>query len=461
MTIKDMTIGNPTKLILSFALPLYIGNLFQQLYNLVDTLIVGRTLGVNSLAAVGSTGAIAFLILGFILGLTSGFSVVTAQRFGAKDLNGIKKSFASIIILSIIFSIVLTVISTLTAMPLLELMNTPKNIINEAYSYIFIMYLGIGTIVFYNALANVIRALGDSKTPLIFLIIASILNIILDLIFIVKFQMGVAGAGWATIIAQGVSSILCLMFMLIKFPILRLSKSDWKIDWAFLFEHVRIGFPMGFQMSVMVIGIIALQIVLNSFGSDTVAAFTAGTKIEQVAGQSFLAIGVAMATYTAQNFGAGKINRIKSGAARCLKINAVITFINIALIFFLGRNAVNLFIVGDYPHVTSQAQLYMSIIALFHFSLGTILLYRNVLQGMGAVKVPFLSGVIELIMRAGAAFLFAHYWGYLGVCFATPCAWVSGAIWLALGYFRTIKKVSQNAQPSLNKLSFLSLNKEN
>lgn len=459
MTVKDMTTGNPTKLILGFALPLYIGNLFQQLYNLVDTLIVGRTLGVNSLAAVGSTGAIAFLVLGFIFGLTSGFSVITAQRFGAKDFQGVRKSFAAIVILSIIFSVFLTVISSTTAMPLLQLMNTPQNIINEAFSYIFIMYLGIGTIVFYNALANVIRSLGDSKTPLFFLIIASILNILLDIVFIVKFNMGVAGAGWATVIAQGVSSVLCLMFMLIKFPILRLNKNDWKTDWSFMWEHIRIGFPMGFQMSVMVIGIIALQIVLNSFGSDSVAAFTAGTKIEQVSGQSFLAIGVAMATYTAQNYGAGKINRIKLGALKCLKINTIITFINIAVIFFLGRNVVNIFIVGDYPHITSQAQLYMSIICLFHFCLGTILLYRNILQGMGIVKIPFLSGIIELVMRAGTAPILGYYFGYLGICLATPCAWVAGAIWLSLGYLRVMKKLSQNSQPHPSQLSFLTLNK--
>ena len=458
MTIKNMTTGNPTKLILWFALPLYIGNLFQQVYNLTDTLIVGRTLGVNSLAAVGSTGAIAFLILGFILGLSSGFSIITAQRFGAKDFTGVRKSFATIIILSLIFSIFLTLISTTTAMPLLKIMNTPENIINEAYSYIYIMYLGIGTIVFYNALSNVIRALGDSKTPLFFLILASVLNIILDLIFIIRFNMGVAGAGWATIIAQGFSAILCLMFMLIKFPILRLNKNDWKIDWKFLWEHVRIGFPMGFQMSVMVIGIIALQVMLNSFGSDAVAAFTAGSKIEQVAGQSFLAIGVAMATYTAQNYGAGKINRIKVGAAKCLKINTIITIINILVILILGRNAVNLFIVGNYPQITEQAQLYMSIIALFHFALGAILLYRNILQGMGSVKIPFLSGVIELIMRAGAAFLLGHLWGFFGVCFATPCAWVAGALWLAIGYIRIMKKLSINFAPQTYKLSFLNHN---
>lgn len=459
MAIKDMTVGNPTNLILKFALPLYVGNLFQQFYNLADTLIVGRTLGVNSLAAVGATGSIAFLVLGFILGLTAGFSVITAQRFGAKDFKGVRKSFASIIILSVMFSILLTIISMSTAMPLLEFMQTPSNIIEDSYSYIYIMYLGIATIVFYNALANVIRSLGDSKTPLYFLIIASVINIILDLIFIIKFHMGVAGAGWATVIAQGVSAVFCLMYMLIKFPILRLTKQDWNIDWKFLWEHVRIGFPMGFQMSVMVIGIIALQIVLNSFGSETIAAFTAGTKLEQVTGQSFLALGVAMATYTAQNFGAGKVKRIQVGVARCLKIILILTLINILVIMFLGRNAVNLFIVGNYPHITEQAQLYMSIICLFHFSLGCILLYRNVLQGMGAVKIPFLSGVIELVMRAGAAFVLGHYFGYLGVCFATPCAWVAGAIWLAFGYYRIIKKNLDNEKSSIAQLSFLRLNK--
>ncbi len=458
MTIKDMTVGNPANLILRFALPLYIGNLFQQFYNLVDTLIVGRTLGVTALAAVGATGSIAFLVLGFILGLTAGFSVITAQRFGAKDFKGVKKSFASIVILGVVFSILLTLISTTTAMPLLNIMQTPQNIIVDSYSYIFIMYSGISTLVFYNALANVIRALGDSKTPLYFLIIASILNIILDLIFIIKFNMGVAGAGWATVISQGVSAIFCLMFMLLKFPILRLTKQDWKIDLKFLWEHIKVGFPMGFQMSVMVLGIIALQVVLNSFGSDTIAAFTAGTKIEQVTGQSFLALGVAMATYTAQNFGAGKISRIKIGVVKCIKMISALTFINIILIIFLGRNVVNIFIVGNYPHITEQAQLYMSIICLFHFCLGCILLFRNVLQGMSSVKIPFLSGVIELVMRAGAAFILGHYLGYLGVCFATPCAWVAGAIWLALGYQKIIKKVSINSTLEATQLSFLRLN---
>ena len=454
MSTKDMTVGNPTKLILWFALPLFVGNLFQQFYNLVDTLIVGRTLGVNALAAVGSTGAIAFLVLGFVMGITSGFAVITAQRFGAQDYNGVRKSFTSIIILCLLITLFLTTISTSTTMSLLEFMNTPKNIIQEAYNYIFVIYLGIGTIIFYNAISNIIRALGDSKTPLAFLIIASIMNIILDLIFIVKFKMGVSGAGWATTLSQGFSAILCLAYMFYKFPILKLKKEDWKINWKLLWEHFRIGFPMGFQMSILTIGIIALQMVLNSFGSDTVAAFTAAVKVEQVASQAFLAIGVAIATYTAQNYGACKFNRIKIGASRCLRINIILTLISGIIIFLGGKYLVNLFINGDHPQITAQAQLYLCIISIFYFGLGTILLYRNVLQGMGNVKIPLMSGIIELVMRASAAFILAHYFGFLGVCFATPCAWVSGAIWLAVGYQKTIKKIIQQHK----QLSFLALN---
>lgn len=454
MSTKDMTIGNPTKLILWFALPLFIGNLFQQFYNLVDTLIVGRTLGVESLAAVGSTGAIAFLVLGFVMGTTSGFSVITAQRFGAKDYEGVRKSFVSIMILCILLTIFLTTASTLTTMPLLEIMNTPQNIIQQAYEYIFVIYLGIGTIIFYNAISNIIRALGDSKTPLVFLILASIMNIILDLIFIIKLKLGVAGAGWATTISQGISAVLCLSYMFYKFPILKLEKKDWYINFKFLWEHFRIGFPMGFQMSILTIGIIALQVVLNSFGSDTVAAFTAAVKVEQTASQAFLAIGVAIATYTAQNFGAGNFNRIRIGASKCLRINIVLTAISGLIIFLGGKYLVNLFISGHHPQITEQAQLYLCIIALFYFGLGTILLYRNVLQGMGNVKIPLISGLIELVMRAAAAFILAHYFGFLGVCFATPCAWVAGAIWLAVGYKKTIKKIIQRNK----QLSFLTLN---
>lgn len=457
MAIQDMTTGNPTRLILWFALPLFIGNLFQQFYNIVDTLIVGRTLGVHSLAAVGSTGPVAFLVLGFVVGITSGFAVVTAQRFGAQDENGVRKSFTHTMILCVLLTIFLTLISATTTRPLLELMNTPDNIINQAYEYLVVIYLGIGTIIFYNAVSNIIRALGDSKTPLVFLVIASLLNIVLDLIFIIKLKMGVAGAAWATTISQGISALLCLTFMFIKFPVLRLKKSDWKFDIHFAWEHLRIGFPMGFQMSILIIGILALQIVLNSFGAETIAAFTAAAKVDQVAIQTFLALGVAMATYTAQNYGAGKINRIRIGAHKGMMINIVLTVITAIAIYTGGKQMVGLFITGDEPEIIRQAQLYLNIIIVFYFALATLILYRNILQGMGSAKIPLISGTLELIMRGSAAFILGHYFGYFGVCFATPCAWVTAAIWLTIGYRRTIKKAVLRSERHERPLSFLAL----
>ncbi len=458
MTVKDMTVGSPTKLILWFALPLFIGNLFQQFYNLVDTLIVGRTLGLQALAAVGSTGAIAFLVLGFIMGTTSGFSVITAQRFGAQDYAYVRKSLTTIIFLSTAITLLLTIASAATTMPLLKFMNTPADIIDQAYDYIFVIYIGIGTILFYNAISNIIRALGDSKTPLIFLIIASLLNIILDLIFILKLNMGVSGAAWATTISQGISAILCTIYMFIKFPILKLKREDWKFNSRFAWEHLRIGLPMGFQMSILTIGIIALQIVLNSFGSTTVAAFTAATKVEQVSSQAFLALGVAMATYTAQNYGAGKINRIRIGAQKGMIINAISSIMSCLIIFTGGKYMVGFFINGVHPEMIEQAQIYLNIIIIFYFALATLLLYRNILQGMGNAKIPLISGTLELFMRAGTAFLFAHYFGYIGVCFATPCAWVTAAIWLTIGYHRTIKKLVLRSEKHSQPLSFLTLN---
>lgn len=457
MATKDMTTGNPTRLILGFTLPLFIGNLFQQFYNVVDTLIVGRTLGVQSLAAVGSTGPIAFLVLGFIVGITAGFAVVTAQRFGAQDENGVRKSFTHTMYLCVVLTIFLTLISTLTTRPLLELMNTPADIINQAYDYIFVIYLGIGTIIFYNAISNIIRALGDSKTPLIFLIFASILNIVLDLTFIINLKMGVAGAAWATTISQGFSAILCIAFMFAKFPILKLNKSDWKFDAQFAWEHIRIGFPMGFQMSILTIGIIALQIVLNSFGSSTIAAFTAAVKVDQVATQTFLALGVAMATYTAQNYGAGKINRIRTGAHNAMVINIIVSIITAIVIYGGGKQMVGIFISGYEPEIIHQAQLYLNIIIIFYFALGTLLLYRNVLQGMGNAKIPLISGTLELIMRSAAAFILGNYFGYLGVCLATPCAWVAAAIWLTIGYRRTIKNAVLRSERHARPLSFIAL----
>lgn len=444
-TTKDLTAGNPFKLIILFMLPMFFGNIFQQFYNLVDALIVGRTIGLKALAAVGATSPLIFLVIAFIFASTQGFSVVTAQKFGAKEYDMVRKSAAASFILSFLLTIIMTLISAPFTMHMLQLLQTPSDIIILANDYLFIMYIGIGATVFYNVSSNIIRALGDSKTPLYFLIFASILNIFLDLLLILKFHMGVAGAAWATVISQAISTIICMTYMFLKFPILRLKKSDWKVEKEFLYEHLRVGIPMGFQMSVLIIGIIAVQFVLNGLGSTAIAAFTTAVRVDQLVSQSLLALGAAAATYTAQNFGANKMKRIREGARACVLIALILSIMCIIILSFFGKAIVGLFLDAPNPEVLNLAQQYLNIIMIFFFFLGLLLIYRNVLQGMGNVMAPLCSGVAELIMRTLAAFTLGHTMGYIGICLATPAAWIAAAIVLYIGYkislIKNIKKL--------------------
>ena len=292
----DMTTGSPMRLIVMFTIPLLIGNVFQQLYSMADTVIVGRTIGVQALAAVGATGPLCFLVLGFFFGFSSGVTVVTAQRFGAKDARGVRRSIAMATTLCTAISAAATIGSVILTGPLLRLMNTPEDIFDGSYAYLVVIFIGIGATVFYNLISGIIRALGDSRTPLIFLIIASILNIALDFIFILWFGMGVAGAAWATVISQLASGVWCLQFARRKYSQFQLKRQDWRFDWNFAWEHLRIALPMAFQFSITAVGVIVMQTVLNTFGSTAVAAFTAAAKIDQLAVQPGFSIGIAIAT---------------------------------------------------------------------------------------------------------------------------------------------------------------------
>ena len=434
MATKELTIGNPLKLILNFMFPILIGNMFQQFYNLVDALIVGRTLGINALGAVGATGPLIFLFISFIFATTQGFSVVTAQKFGARDYEMVKKSVGTSFILSFILTIILTLLSAPFAYQMLDFFMTPSDIIKPAYDYLFIMFIGVFATVFYNLSSNIIRALGDSKTPLYFLIFASILNIFLDLLFILKFNMGVSGAAWATVLSQAVATILCLIFMFIKFPILKLKKTDWQIDKKFAYEHLYVGIPMGFQMSVLSIGIIALQFVLNGLGSIAVAAYTTAMRVDQLFSQIYLALGATVATYTAQDYGAKRMSRIKEGAKASVLIAFIASVFAVIFLTFFSGNIVALFMDEPHPEVIRLAVMYIHIIMVFFFFLGVLLIYRNILQGMGNVIAPLASGVAELIARTACAFILGHYFGYLGICLSTPAAWVAAAIVLYIGY---------------------------
>ncbi|MCD8024093.1 MAG: MATE family efflux transporter [Candidatus Gastranaerophilales bacterium] len=434
MAVKELTTGNPLKLIFLFMLPMFFGNMFQQFYNLIDALIVGRTVGIGALASVGATGPVIMLVISFVFASTQGFTVITAQKFGARDYDMLKKSVSASFILSILLTIIMTAISLPFTKQILYFLRTPQDILSNAEIYLFIMFAGIFATVFYNLSSNIIRALGDSKTPLYFLIFASFLNIFLDLVFILKFKMGVMGAGLATVVSQGISTVLCLIFMFKHFPILKLKKEDWKVSKDFFYEHLRIGIPMGFQMSILTIGIIAVQYVLNGFGSIAVAAFTTAVRVDQLVSQSLLALGAAMATYTAQNIGANKIERVRKGAHAALFIAFIISVICAVFLITLGKSAVALFMDVPNEEVIRLAMQYLHIIMVCFFFLGALLIYRNILQGIGNVFAPLLSGVAELIARIFAAFVLGHYFGYTGVCLAPPFAWIVAAIVLYLGY---------------------------
>jgi putative MATE family efflux protein len=451
---KDMTTGSPLKLILHFSIPLLIGNIFQQFYSMVDAIIVGRFIGVKALAAVGSTGAMFFLIMGFTLGITSGFSIIVAQRFGASDKDGLRKSVATSIILCSIITIIITAISMLTARPLLNLMNTPLDIIDDANSYITILYAGIVTTVFYNMISSILRALGDSRTPLYFLIVSSILNVILVVFFVVNLSMGVSGAAYATVISQGVSGLLCLIYTSKKYRILKLQKKDWKFDFSFALEHLKVGIPMALQFSITAVGVIILQGALNAFGTTLIAAYTAAIKVEQLVMQPSISFGVTMATYAGQNLGAGKLHRIKEGVKKCSYLSLIINIFAGIVVFLFGRNFTKLFISGAEAEVIESAQQYLNIVAAFFIILGLLFIYRSTLQGIGEAFVPMMAGVAELLVRVVVAFTLPQVLGYTGICLASPIAWIAATIPLAIAYFSKIKKLlpRENEQLSLSEV---------
>ena len=439
--VKDLTQGNVFKLILGFSIPLLFGMLFQQFYSMVDTIIVGRYLGVSALAEVGSTGSINFMIIGFCMGVCNGFAIPVAQKFGARNYKLLRKYVFNSGVMSVVFSLVMTLIVCLFCRNILVFMNTPNDIIDGAYSYIFVIFLGIPVTYLYNLLAGIIRSLGDSKTPLIFLLISSILNIILDLVFIINFKMGVAGAAYATIISQGVSAILCLIYTYKRFTILRLKKEDFNVKRRYYHKHLKIGIPMALQFSITSIGIMTVQGALNVFGSTVIASYTAASKALQLVMQPAITFGVTMATYCGQNLGAKEYGRIKEGVKECTKISIITSIIAGAVLMFLGKYFVMMFISNPDAEVLKYAQQVLDISAIFFIPLGLIFIYRNALQGIGDSFVPMMAGAYELIARALVAFILPKYLRFMGICLADPVAWFAASIPLGITYFRRIRSL--------------------
>lgn len=438
---KTLTEGNPAKLILFFSLPLIIGNIFQQFYSMADTLIVGRTIGVNALAAVGCTGSITFLILGFVQGLTSGLSIITSQKFGANNEDAVRKSFAASILISSAVAIITTVFSVLLTRPLLELLQTPAEIIDDATAYLVIIFLGIPATILFNLLSNAVRALGDSKTPLYFLIFACCVNIVLDLVFILYLHLGVAGAGIATILSQLLSGILCIFFIIKKVPILRLKKADFQIHYEVIASHLSIALPMAFQMSIIAIGSLMLQFALNGLGAASVAAYTASQKIESIATMPLGSFGTAMATYAAQNYGAGKFSRIRKGVFQCILMSGSFSILSGAINVIAGSQLTSIFVGSQETEVLSLSHTYLVISGCFYFALALLFIYRFTLQGLGKSFIPTVAGIMELIMRAVGALVLTGAFGFAGACASNPLAWIGACVPLAFSYYRTMKKL--------------------
>ena len=443
---NDMTTGNPVKLILLFSIPLLIGNIFQQFYSMVDTIIVGRFVGVEALAAVGTTGSMVFLVNGFVMGLTSGFAVLISQKYGAKDEAGVKKAVASSITLSIIATIIVTFISVISAKPLLTLMNTPSNIMKDASTYIIILYAGNVAIIFYNMMAAILRALGDSKTPLYFLIVSSVLNIILDLVLIINFKMGVAGAAYATVVSQGVSALLCVIYTYKKYKILRLKKEDFKVKKKYYRRHLKVGIPMALQFSITAIGIMTVQSAINIFGSTVIASYAASSKVLQLVMQPATTLGVTMATYCGQNIGAKRYDRIKLGVKKCVQISIITSLISAMVLIFLGKYFVMMFVSNPDAEILSYAQQVLNISAIFFIPLGLIFVYRNALQGIGDSFIPMMAGVYELVARAVVAFTLPKVLEFMGICLADPVAWFAAVIPLAYTSYKREKSFKYESE---------------
>lgn len=440
---NDMTSGNPTKLIISFMIPLFLGNLFQQFYNIADSIVAGRFVGVNALAAIGSTTSLMFLVTGLLNGTSSGFAILISQWFGAKDYKAMRRYMAMSIYLMVIIVVVMTVGLSLANEPLLRLMNSPDNLIGDIKSYMGVIYAGLFATGAYNTLAAVLRAVGDSTSPLYFLIISGVLNIFLDILFVVCLGTGVVGCGYATVIAQGISAVLCFVYIVKKFPILHLKKEDFAFSGVLCKKLLALGVPMALQFSITSIGTIIVQAAVNVYGATYIAGFSAGGKIQNVLAVIFISYGAAMATYVGQNCGAGKMDRVRKGVRSTQIMVLIWSFALMALVLIFGKYAIYLFVDRSETKVIEAALTYFKAIAWCYPFLGSIFIYRNALQGMGYGFVPMLGGVFELVARTIIVMIVAGKASFFGVCLSDPAAWIAALIPLIPYYIYIMKKTAR------------------
>ena len=437
---NDLTVGKPLPAILRMALPIMAGNIFQQFYGMTDTIIVGRFLGRNALAAVGSTSSLYNLVFWFANGAAGGFAIILAQNYGAKKYDELRKSLAHAIMLSAATSLLVTLFSLLFIRQTLQLMHTPSEIYQDAVRYIVTVLAGLTATIAYNMAAAILRALGDSKTPLFFLIFSSLLNIGLDLLFIGPFALGTRGAALATVLAQTVSVLLCIIYMRRRYPVLHTKRSDWTFIPSKAVQMLKLGLPLGLMGVMTASGIIILQVAINSFGAASVAAYTAVNKIQTLLCFPLSAYGMAMTNLCGQNFGAGKYDNIKKGIRQCLLLMIVTALIFMLILETAGGTLASLFLSTEDTEVTSMATGYIRVVALFLPVFGALMVIRASIQGLGYGGIPTLNGVLESVCRILWTVWLIPYGSFLHLSFVDPTAWGAAALMMLLFYELKVKK---------------------
>lgn len=441
--VKDMTSGTPWKQLLTFALPLMLGNVFQQLYTVMDSVVVGQGIGVSALAAIGAADWFNWMVIGMATGFTQGFSILMAQQFGAKDFSNLRKTVAASYILSLLIAVFFTVVMQIAVSPVLRFLNTPDHIMGDSLGYLRVSFGGLIVVMAYNMFASVLRALGDSKTPLIAMVIAAIINIVLDIFFVMGLHLGVASAAAATVIAQVFSAVYCFMAIR-KLTALKLEKSDWRMERHRAARLMFLGAPMAFQNVIIAVGGMVIQSVVNKFGLLFVAGFTATNKLYGLLEVAATSFAFSMTTYTGQNLGAKKVGRISQGMRSALIMSFITSELIAVIMIFFGKFILRLFISGTPEEVETVLGIsyqYLFIMSVLLFILYILHVTRAAIQGMGDTVIPMASGITEMVMRVLVVLILPQFFGQISVYFAEVAAWIGADVLLVTAYLIKMKRL--------------------
>ena len=442
---KSMTSGNPLRLIFEFALPLLLGNLLQQTYNIIDAAVVGRVLGSSALAAVGASSSVQFLVMGFCIGICAGFGVPVASAFGAEDRRKMRRYIKGALIITAVFAVIVTSICGVLCGRILNILQTPEDIYGNAYSYLFIIFMGLPFSLLYNLLASLLRSVGDSRTPFMFLAVSTVLNIVLDLVFILVFKMGCGGAAAATVAAQAISGILCLCYGAKKYSEL-LPDREVRVTGNDVKNLLLMGVPMGLQYSITAIGSMVMQSANNGLGSVYISGFTAGMRIKQFIMCPFDAVATAVSVFCSQNSGAGEYKRIKEGLFKGIAISVSYGALAGLVLIFFGRNLANIFVDGGEVLVLDAAGKYLRCLGLFYIAIGFLNVCRMTTQGLGFSGRAVFSGVIEMIARIFVSYFLVPLYGFTAICYADQTAWVAACLYIVPTCFYCVKRVTGSGE---------------